>query len=184
MVEFGLNSFKSIEEIAPTSNVPYQIKPFVIFQGDLWETDESCNKIRNLLSDFFYENNRITGIEVDKLLDIVICFTIAEDKRIFMRVYQTKVEGKNILEDDGKVVIEELGPNAELTIRRTMFADSEAWKKATYIPKPKKKKENKNIKYDEMGNKKGRLYLDRQDLNRVETKRRKLIKKDKKGAKK
>lgn len=41
-----------------------------------------------------------------------------------MRVFQTKVEGKNVLEDDGKIVVEELGPNAELTIRRTSFADA------------------------------------------------------------
>jgi len=74
-----------------------------------------------------------------------------------------------------------LGPNAELVIRRTSFAESELWKKATYIPKPKKKKENKNIKYDEVGNKKGKLYVDRQDLKRVNTKKRKLISKDGKG---
>lgn len=39
MVEFGLTSFTSIEDLSNTIDVPYQIKPFVIFQGDLWETD-------------------------------------------------------------------------------------------------------------------------------------------------
>jgi len=29
-----------------------------------------------------------------------------EDKKIFMRAFQTKVEGKDILSDDGKIVIE------------------------------------------------------------------------------
>lgn len=60
--------------------------------------------------------------------------------RIYMRVFKTMIEGKDILEDDGKIMIEELGPNAELTIRRTSFADSELWKKSTHVPKPKKKK--------------------------------------------
>ncbi len=100
-----------------------------------------------------------------------------------MRTFETKIEGKDILEEDGKIIIEELGPNAELTIRRTSFAESQLWKKATYVPKPKKKKENKNIKYDEIGNKKGKLYVDRQDLKRVFTKKRKLIRKDKKISK-
>lgn len=71
-----MNSFKSIEEVSNLVDVPYQIKPFVIFQGDLWETDEPCNKIRNLLTDFFYENNKVEGIELDKILQIVICFSI------------------------------------------------------------------------------------------------------------
>ncbi len=48
------------------------------------------------------------------------------------------------------------------------------------MPKPKKKKQNKNVKYDSLGNKRGKLYMDRQDLNRVETKKRRLIKKDRK----
>ena len=68
MVEFGLNNFQGIEDISSVSDVPYQVKPFVVFQGDLWETDENCGKIRNLLTDFFFENNKIEGIEVDKLL--------------------------------------------------------------------------------------------------------------------
>lgn len=45
-------------------------------------------------------------------MHVVVCFSILEEKRIFMRTYQTKIEGKNILEDEGKIVIEELGPNA------------------------------------------------------------------------
>ena len=51
------------------------------------------------------------------------------------------------------------------------------------MPKPKKKNQNKNIKYDEIGNKKGKLNLDRQDLKRVNKKKRRLISKDKKGVK-
>ena len=39
MVEFGLNNFQGIEDISSVSDVPYQVKPFVVFQGDLWETD-------------------------------------------------------------------------------------------------------------------------------------------------
>ena len=45
------------------------------------------------------------------------------------------------------------------------------------MPKPKKKKENKNIKYDNLGNKRGKLYVDRQNLNALPFKKRKLISK-------
>jgi hypothetical protein len=49
--------------------------------------------------------------------------------------------GSNILEEDGKMIMEELGPNGEFVLRRSKFADDDAWKKATYVQKPKKKKE-------------------------------------------
>lgn len=62
------------------------------------------------------------------------------------------------------------------------FADAEAWKKATYVPKPKKKKDEKNIKYDGVGNKKGKLYVDRQNLKNMPQKR-KLIAKSPKNLK-
>lgn len=70
----------------------------------------------------------------------IICFSVLEDKRILMKTYEVKIEGKDILEDDGKITMEELGPNAEIVVRRTKFADSELWKKATQVPKIKKKK--------------------------------------------
>lgn len=40
------------------------------------------------------------------MLEVVVCFSITEDKRIYMRVFHTKIEGKNVLDDDGKIVIE------------------------------------------------------------------------------
>jgi ribosome production factor 2 len=85
--------------------------------------------------------------------------------------------GSAILEEEGKLVIEELGPNVIFALRRQSFADEESFKKATYVPKPKKKKENKNIKYDNVGNKRGKLYVDRQNLNALPFKKRKAISK-------
>ena len=76
-----------------------------------------------------------------------------------------------------------MGPHCELVVRRTHFAEAELWKQSTHVPKPKKKKMNKNIKYDALGNKKGKLYVDHQDLKRVNSKRRKLIRKDMKVVK-
>lgn len=50
------------------------------------------------------------------------------------------------------------------------------------MPKPKKKKDEKNIKYDGVGNKKGKLYVDRQNLKNMPQKR-KLIAKSAKNLK-
>lgn len=93
-----------------------------------------------------------------------------------MNVFEVNVEGGSaVLEEEANIIIEELGPNATFSLRRRSWPDDDMLKKATHIPKPKKKKENKNIKYDSLGNKRGKLYMDRQNLKVMPTKRRKLI---------
>lgn len=52
MVEFGLTTEEE-EVCAISSDVPSNCRPFVIFQGDKWETEETHGKLRNLLQDFF-----------------------------------------------------------------------------------------------------------------------------------
>ena len=73
-----------------------------------------------------------------------------------------------------------MGPNASFVMRRQSWAADEDFKKAIYVPKPKKKKADKNIEYDGKGNKRGHLRMDRQNLKNVETKRRKMITKGEK----
>jgi ribosome production factor 2 len=63
-----------------------------------------------------------------------------------------------------------------MVLRRSKYADAEMWKKATYVPKPKKKKENKNVKYDGLGNKRGKIYVDRQNLGNMPLKRKLVVK--------
>ena len=106
-------------------------------------------------------------------------FTALENKTILMKTFEVKMEGgTKILEEEGKIVMEELGPNVEMTLRRHNFADPDIFKKATYIPKSKKKKAKKNLLRDSIGNERRKLYVDRQDLSVLPTKKRKLISKD------
>ena len=63
-----------------------------------------------------------------------------------------------------------------MVLRRSRFADTEMWKRATYVPKPKKRKEDKNVKYDGLGNKRGKIYVDRQNLKNMPSKRKLIAK--------
>lgn len=96
MVELGIKSYTSIQSLSETG-VPINVHPFVLFQGDVWQTDEGFKKLRNLLNDFFYMNQKVKGIEIDKLMSVLVCFTVLEDKRIFMRTYKVDMTGPNIL---------------------------------------------------------------------------------------
>ena len=62
-------------------------------------------------------------------------------------------------------------------MRRQSWAADEDMKKAMYVPKPKKKKIEKNIRSDGIGNRRGKLFLDRQNLKNMPTKRRRLTSK-------
>ena len=106
MVELGVNSLETIEDIISDIQVPFQSQPFIIFQGDLWESDEDFKKLRNLINDFFLMNKRPEGIEIDKALKVVVCWSVTEDKKIFLNVFEVNIEGGSaILEEEGKLVI-------------------------------------------------------------------------------
>lgn len=68
-------------------------------------------------------NNRIKGLEIDNALKVVVCWSVTEDKKLFLNVFEVNIEGGNaILNEEGKLVIEELGPNAQFALRRQSFA--------------------------------------------------------------
>lgn len=128
-----------MEDFESLLKVPTHTRPAIIFQGDSWETDANLSKVRNLLHDFFVENIKITEVEINNALRLTITFSAYADK-IFMRTFEVLLTGKNILEDDGKLSIEEVGPKVDFVLRRTRFADDELWKQATKVPKPAAKK--------------------------------------------
>lgn len=181
MVELGINSVETIEEIVSNIDVPFHSQAFMVFQGDLWESEEDFKKLKSLINDFFFMNKRPQGIEIDMIMKVVICWSVTEDKKLFLNVFEVNVEGgSSILQEEGKLIIEELGPNATFTMRRHSWAADEDFKRSIYVPKPKKKKSDKNVTYDSKGNKRGKLYMDRQNLKNVSTKRRKMITKGEK----
>lgn len=100
MAELGLLNFSSIQDVIATAEVPYDVQPFVIFQGDLWESNPEFKKLRNLLNDFFLMNNRPQGVEIDKALKVVVCWTVTEDSKIHLNIFEVTVEG-------GSAVLEE-----------------------------------------------------------------------------
>lgn len=93
MVELGMINSTSIADFVADNQVPFNAQPFVIFQGDLWEADEEFKKLKNLVNDFFLMNNRPTGFEIDKAMKVVVCWSVTEDRKIFMNTFEVNVEG-------------------------------------------------------------------------------------------
>eukprot|EP00050_Salpingoeca_kvevrii_P000572 m.151306 g.151306 ORF g.151306 m.151306 type:complete len:175 (-) comp10152_c0_seq9:1899-2423(-) len=70
----------------------------------------------------------------------------------------------------------EIGPSAQLTIRRIKHAPAELEKQALKVPRALKPKKKKNVSYTEMGDKMGRIHMQSQDLAQLQTRKMKGLK--------
>lgn len=65
----------------------------------------------------------------------------------------------------------------DLTIRRNKFASDDLFKQACKKPKALKVKKKKNISVDNLGSTMGRIHLGVQDINSIQTRKMKGLKK-------
>ncbi|SGY40914.1 BQ5605_C003g02442 [Microbotryum silenes-dioicae] len=82
------------------------------------------------------------------------------------------------------VALEPHGPHFTFRLRRSQLPSSEMWKLALKKAEPKSKTskpKNKNIDIDEMGDKVGRVYVDKQDMGTLQARKFKGLKVEKKG---
>lgn len=73
--------------------------------------------------------------------------------------------------------LEEAGPEVVFTIRRTRFASADLRKEALRKPSQLRVQKEKNRSTDEFGQQRGRVHMQRQDLNTMATRRFKGLKK-------
>lgn len=86
--------------------------------------------------DFFVENTPVSEIDVMSGMRHCVVFT-AEEKTLFMRTYSIKVDRQNVSKEDltsehnaSAIGLTEIGPSANLTVRREQWASEENSKKA------------------------------------------------------
>jgi ribosome production factor 2 len=133
MVEFGVENFKGLDDFK-NPKVAQGCKPCLLFSGEPFLSPSSeMFRIKNLLIDFFHGeeiiNIRLEGIEH------VISF-VALDNKIYMRSYRI------ILLKSGEKApyaeLEEIGPCADLILRRSKLASADLFKSACKKPKEMK----------------------------------------------
>jgi ribosome production factor 2 len=173
MVEVGILQYKSIQDYG--GSVPKKrigSKPLMLFLGDLWQNDSNCQKLQNLLIDFY------RGDIVDKLVvsgvDHMIMFVASQHPKtnqlvIHQRTYFSKLK-KNPNNPNSKVPLPLLipcGPDFTMQIRRTQFATPELWKASLKQPQALKKKKVKNHTTNVFGETIGRLHLEKQNVDKM-----------------
>lgn len=182
--EFEVTNYIPIEYFAKDIQISSQMKPVIIFQGEIFETEYSYDRLKNFFFDFFKQIDTDTTTISDLRRIIIISCDNANEKIIKIRNYQ--VNG-NIVEGNlDNLELIEIGPSLNLRERHFILADDETYKNSRKQPKALKPKKQKNIETDLLGVKRGRLHMQKQNLNAVALKKYKKImsKKKKLGNKK
>jgi len=188
MVEVGVLRYKSIHDYG--GSVPKKrigSKPLMMFLGDLWQQDSSCQKMQNLLLDFY------RGDVVDKIvvsgLDHLIMFVASKDPQtnqllIHQHVYfmKLKKDPDNPSSTTPVPLLMPCGPDMTMVIRRTQFAAPDLWKAALKQPQGLKKKKRKNHTTNLFGETIGRLHLEKQDVDKMGGRKSKALRRAEQAA--
>jgi len=171
MVELGVENYTSITEFK-NEKVGVGIKPCLVFNGELWSQLHEYMRLKNLLVDLFHREPakavRLQGLEH------VMSFT-AVDGMIFLRSYRILLKKSG--QKTPRIELEEIGPSADMKVRRTKLASDDLFRTACKQPKELKIKKKKNVTKDNLGTTRGRIHIPKQKIEKLQTRKMKGLKK-------
>jgi ribosome production factor 2 len=182
MIEFGVKKFQGLAEFK-NDKIPFMTKPLIIFNGDKWKMNEELRRIKSIFVDIFIgeeiESIRLQGIEH------ALSFTVLDDLTILMRSYRILLKKSGLRTP--RIELVEIGPSIDFSIRRTKIASKDLYKLAHKKPAELKVTKKKNVTRDGLGNVNARVHVDKQVINKLQTRKMKGLRKtpeEKKAARK
>ncbi|KAK8793393.1 hypothetical protein WA158_004752 [Blastocystis sp. Blastoise] len=176
MFELGVTNYKSIESFKGQKALVGH-KPCFIFQGDIWEYNEDYKLLKNLLLDFF-RGEQIDKISLSGLDEVIVCSATFPDNgetpSFFLRVYVPllKKSGSSL----PRIELLEQGPAIDFELRRKHMASKELKRDSLKIPRTIKPKKVKNVSHNPLGDKLGRVHMEKQDMTHMQTRKIKALK--------
>jgi len=176
--------------------------PLMVFTGELWERLPEMQKLRSLMLDMFapkdIEKIALKGVDhvisctategggadaaaVDAGEEGVSSSTTANVPTVHFRVH--KIELKKSGTKVPRVSLVPHGPNMDFTLRRRQFAASDLLKESMRVPHQQRVdgKRPKNVSVDEFGETLGRVHMEKQDFSKLEIRKGKALRGDKKS---
>jgi ribosome production factor 2 len=180
MVELGIVRYKSLADYGgQVAKKRIGSKPLMLFCGDLWTTSGEYSKLQNLLIDFY------KGDPVDKLVisgvDHIMVFTIAAASTseglplVHQRTYFVQLKKNPSGGTTPVPLLESCGPDMDFSVRRTQMASPELWKASLKQPLAIKSKKKKNHTTNIFGETIGRLHLEKQDIDKLQGRKSKAL---------
>lgn len=173
LAELNILRFKSMKDYG--GQVPKKkigSKPLMLFVGDLWEQEQDYRNLRSLLTDFY------RGDVVDKLvisgLDHILMFTLAAapvsgtdnttQVLLHQRTYFCQLK-KDAASPTPVPYLQNCGPDLDMRLGRTQWAEPDLYKAARQQPAQLKRKKVKNQSTNLFGERIGRLHLSKQNVD-------------------
>lgn len=174
MIELGVENSVPMREFK-TQACAMGMKPLMVFNGEAFNQNEELVRLKSILLDFF--RGEVADMVSLKGLEHVITVTAsgAEDL-VYFRVYTVALKKSGTRQP--RVELEEMGPSLDLRVRRVREPSDDMWKQATRVPKEVGVKKTKNISRDGLGDQYGRIHLGKQDINKIQTRKVKALKKN------
>lgn len=148
------------------------MKPLLVFNGEQFDSDDTCKHLKNYFLDFF-NGEEADGINLSGL-EYVLSFTATPDNKIYLRSYLVQMKKSGVRTP--RIELEEMGPMFDFVIRRTQPPKNDLWKKAIKVPEELKPKKEKNVTRDELGDQYGRIHVGQQDIHKIQTRKMKGLK--------
>lgn len=159
------------------------LKPLLSFSGSAFEgpTSSAYTLAKSVLTDLF-KGPDVGSVDVEGL-QYMIHFSVEEESalnegmkpQIHMRCYLLKTR-KQPNSTTPRVEVEEMGPRMDFRVGRIREADPDMWKEAMRRPKGQEPKVKKNVETDVVGDKVGRIHVGKQNLNQLQTRKMKGLK--------
>merc|ERR1712216_394450 len=128
---------------------------------------------QNFLIDFF----RGTVAEQVNLAGLDRVITAAIDNgKIYLRQYKIRRKKAPVGGGEKVVELDDCGPSMTLIPRRTAIASSDLMKQATKKPAQLEQKKEKNKETNAFGETVGRLHMEKQDFEKLQTRKMKGLK--------
>ncbi|XP_017784187.1 PREDICTED: ribosome production factor 2 homolog [Nicrophorus vespilloides] len=172
MIELAVDYIEPMSEFKGQKMV-MGTKPMLVFNGPSWDQSDELKQLKSIFVDFFKgekcEAIRLAGLEH------AISFTVTKDGRILLRSY--KVLFKKSGCKTPRIEMEEIGPRIDFTLRRSKLPTEDLMKQSCRKPKELKVVKKKNISTDGLGTTHGRVHLGKQEVNKLQTRKMKGLKK-------
>lgn len=180
MMELSIDgsTLKTMKDFRGTkASVRYGSKPFFLFQGEEFENNGQYALFKSLILDFF-RGEVIPKINLVGISRIIICTAIGG--KVLFRHYRVSLkleEGSKL----PKVELFESGPSIDFKIGRVVEAPADIRKRALQVPKELKPRKQKNIEQGTLGETLGRIHLGRQEIDKLQTRKVKALKRKRGG---
>lgn len=153
------------------------MKPMLVFNGAIFDEEPVYKHIKSLFLDFFRGQEQ-SLLDPASLQHVITITAEANEKTpkplVHFRCYLLKTEASTTPKQP-RVELEEIGPRIDFAVGREQVPNPDIEKQAYKVTR-QVERTKKNVETDFMGDKLGRIHVGLQDLNELQTRKMKALK--------